>query len=175
MIFDAVIFFILALMVAFVVGVAVFYLVPLLFGAPFEPSTDEDLKNAEQLLKPRRKEKLADLGSGTGKVLIYFAKRGLECHGFETNPFLVLYSRWLIRRHNLQERAFVHWKNFWKANLGEFDIIFSFQIGYIMPALEKKLQREVKRQVRVVSNNWKFRDAQLKKKLGRVYLYEFFE
>ena len=145
------------------------------FGAPFQPISNKALKRMTELAKIKKGDKVADLGSGNGKIVIEFAKRGAEVHGFEINPLLVLWSRHRIRNLGLENRAFVHWKNFMRANLSSFNMITSFQISYIMPELEKKLQRELKKGSKVISDTWKFPSWIPKKKLsyglGNVYLY----
>ena len=111
------------------------------FGAPFQPSSDKAVKQMLELAKVRKKDKAADLGSGNGKIVIAFAQKGAEAHGYEINPLLVWISRSRIRRMHLQKKAFIHWGNFMKANLSKFNIVTSFQINFIMPGLEKKLKK----------------------------------
>lgn len=142
------------------------------FGAPFQPSSNKALKEILTLAKVKRGDKIADLGSGNGKIIIEFAKRGAEAHGFEINPLLVWLSRWRIRKLGLQKKAFVHWKNFMRADLSKFSIITSFQISYIMPGLESKLKKELKRGSKIISNTWKFPNWKPKKTIGHVYLYK---
>jgi 16S rRNA A1518/A1519 N6-dimethyltransferase RsmA/KsgA/DIM1 with predicted DNA glycosylase/AP lyase activity len=140
------------------------------FGAPFQPSSDKELKEILELAKPNKKQKMVDLGSGNGKVIIEFAKRGIEAHGYEINPLLVWLSRAKIKKLGLK-KAFIHGGNFMNANLSKFNIITSFQISYIMPGLEKKLKKELKPRAKVISNTWKFPNWKPKRKLGHVYLY----
>lgn len=141
------------------------------FGAPFQPSSDKELREIMALAKPNKKQKMADLGSGNGKIVIEFAKRGVEAHGYEINPLLVWLSRAKIKRLGL-EKAFIHGGNFMNANLSKFNVITSFQISYIMPGLEKKLKKELKPNARIISNTWKFPNWKPRRKLGHVYLYK---
>ncbi len=141
------------------------------FGAPFQPSSNKATNEILELAKVKKGQKTADLGSGNGKIVIEFAKRGAEAHGFEINPLLVLWSRHKIKNLGLKN-AFIHWKNFMKQDFSDFDIVTSFQISYVMPELEKKLQRELKPKSKVISNTWKFPTWKPKRKLGIVYLYE---
>ena len=141
------------------------------FGAPFQPSSNKELKEIIKLAKVKRGDKVADLGSGNGKIVIEFAKRGIESHGYEINPLLVWISRMRIKNMHLQNKAFIHSRNFMNANLSKFNIITSFQISYIMPGLEKKLKKELKPRAKVISNTWKFPHWKPKKKIGHVYLY----
>lgn len=142
-----------------------------LFGAPFQPSSNNALRDIIKLAKAKKGDKMADLGSGNAKILIEFAKHGIEAHGYEINPLLVWLSRARIKKMHLQKKAFIHGRNFMNANLSKFNIITSFQISYMMPGLEKKLKRELKKGSKVISNTWRFPNWKPKKTIGHVYLY----
>lgn len=117
---------------------------------------------------------MADLGSGNGKLVIEFAKKGAIVTGFEINPLLVWISRRKIRKLGLQKNAQIRQENFWNADISGFDLISVFQIGFIMGNLEKKLKEEHKRKgMRVVSNTWTFPGKKPEKKEGNVFLYKF--
>jgi|TARA_Y100000310_G_scaffold107162_2_gene105615 protein-L-isoaspartate O-methyltransferase len=124
--------------------------------------------------KIKKTEKVADLGSGNGKIVVEFAKLPAvkEVHGFEINPFLVWFSRRKIKKLGLQDKAFIHLKNFWNEDLSEYGVISIFQVVFIMKKLERKLKRELKKGSRIVSNTWKFPNLKIKKHEGKAYLYE---
>ena len=145
----------------------------LFFGAPFDPSSSKSLRKMIKLAKVKKGDKVADLGSGNGKVVIAFAKlpKVKEVHGFEINPFLVLFSRMRIRKLGLEHKAKIHWRNFWTQNLRDFDVITVFQIHYVMEKLGNKLKKELNKNARIVSNLWKFPNLKLKKADGEVRLY----
>jgi cyclopropane fatty-acyl-phospholipid synthase-like methyltransferase len=164
------------MIIYFIIGVILLLIVLLwassfLFGAPFQPSSNKALRNMIELSNVKKGEKIADLGSGDGKIVIEFAKLGSEAHGFEINPILVWISRMRIKRLKLQDTAFIHQKNFFKQDFSGFDIITSFQFIHFMPELEDKLKKELKKEARVISNTWKFPNWKYKKRLGDVYLY----
>lgn len=169
---ELMIYLLLSLAVAYVLWVFVFIVWPLVMGASYEVTKDEKMKKMVEFARVKKGERIAELGSGNGKLVIEFAKKGAEVHGFEINPFLVLLSRVKIQRAGLRGKAFVHWKNFWRVDLGEFDVVLAFQVGYVMGVLERKLKREAKKKIRVVSNNWKFPNLKLLKKDEKVYYYE---
>lgn len=164
--FDGLLIIIIILLLIFAIWISSCF-----FGAPFQSSSNKELKEILVLAKPNKKQKIADLGSGNGKIVIEFAKRGIEAHGYEINPLLVWLSRRRIKNLGLQKKAFIHGGNFMNTNLSKFNVITSFQISYIMPGLEKKLKRELKKGSKVISNTWKFPNWKPKKKLGHVYLY----
>ena len=124
-----------------------------------------------ELAEVKSNEIAADLGSGDGRLVIALAKRGLEAHGYEINPFLVLISRRKIRKLGLKNKAFVHFKSFWQTDLSAYDIITIFGIGFAMEKLEKKLQKELRSGARVVSNAFIFPNWKPRKKKDTAFLY----
>ena len=150
-----------------------FLFLPLAFGAPFQPSSKKRVRIITEIAKIKEGERVAELGSGNGKLVIALAKTGAEVHGYEINPVLILWSRWKIKKLGLEKKAFVHWKNFWKVDLKKFDVIILFQVYYIMRKLGNKIKKEAKKGTRVVSNTWKFPGKKPVKKISHVYLYKF--
>jgi len=156
-------------------------------GAPYVASSDEKVEKAITLAGVAPGMKVVDLGSGDGRVVIELAKRGCVAYGYEINPFLVLRSRYRIKKAGLQGKAFVCWKNFWKKDLSSFDLIFVYGISPIMKGLDKKLRRELKPGTKIISvtyplPNWEHRESAVssaysppswknKSKHDTIYLY----
>ncbi|MBS3072421.1 methyltransferase domain-containing protein [Candidatus Pacearchaeota archaeon] len=153
-----------------IISISLLLLVPLIIGAPFEPSKDDKIKTILKLASPQKKDKIVDLGSGDGRIVIAFAEKGYEAHGYEINPWLVLYSI-IIARVKGAKNAHFHLGNFWNKNLSKFNIVTLFQIGYIMPKLEKKIEKECKSRTKIVSNKWTFPNINPKKIENNVKLY----
>lgn len=152
------------------VGVGVF-LLTIIFGAPYVPSGDDYVRKMIELATVKSGEIVVDLGSGNGKVVIALAKLGVETHGYEINPFLVLLSRKNIKKAGLNGHAFIHWKNFWHADFSRYDVVFVFGITGIMGKLEKKLRKELKLGARVVCNAFTFPNWKPTEESDGVYLY----
>lgn len=159
----------------FIFYALIFIIIPLFVGASYEGTKISTMKKMIEFADVKNGERVVDLGSGDGRLLIAFAERGVEAHGYEINPFLVLYSRRKIRKRGLQTRALVHWKNFWKVDLSKFNVVTIFQVGYVMEKLERKLRRELHAGSRIVSNNWWFPTLKPKKIVNektKIYFYE---
>jgi len=149
-----------------------FFLIPFFYGAPYEPSRGKALSNIIKFVDPKKGDKIAELGSGDARVCIELAQKGAEVHGFEINPFLVWISRRKIRNLGLQNRIKIYWKSFWKKDLSEYNKIVMFQFNTIANKLSKKFKKELKPKSIIVSHWWKLPRWEIKKKVGRVYLYE---
>ncbi len=124
-----------------------------------------------KLLKLKKGEKLVDLGSGDGRIVIAFAKLGIEAHGYEINPMLVAWSRFKIRQLSLQNKAFIHFKSYWSENLREFDAVTVYGIAHMMGRLEKKLVKELKPKSKIVSNYFELPKLKSIKQENKVWLY----
>lgn len=125
-------------------------------GAPYVPTHDKTMKKMVMLLNIKLGEKAVDLGSGDGKIVIALAQAGAEAHGYEINPFLVLWSKRNIKKAGFAGKAFIHWKSFWGADFSSFQVVTIYGITYVMKRLEKKLQKELKHGSRVASNAFTF-------------------
>jgi len=149
---------VLVLSIAIVIGgiLCIFTFLGFLAGLPYVPTKYKTLEKIIELAHVQPGEKVADLGSGDGRILIEFAKQGIEAHGFEINPFLVWHSRKQIKVRQLQDKAFVHYKNFWKQDFSQYDIIVIYGIGYIMKKLEEKFAKELKPGARIISSAFEF-------------------
>jgi hypothetical protein len=159
------------ILIPIIIVLSFFYIIPWLFGAPFEPTHEKKLKKILKLANVKKGEKIAELGSGDGRIVIAFAQKGAEAHGFEINPFLVFLSRRKIKKLGLTGKAFIHWKNFWKADLSKYDKIILFQFSIIMGQLENKLKKELKPNAKVISYYWKFPKWKYANRIENIFLY----
>lgn len=143
-------------------------------GAPYMPSTDRRAGLMVDALRLKKGDKAADLGSGNGLMLIEMAKRGIEAHGFEINPYLVLFSRWKIARARLSDKAIVHWRDFWSEDLSEYKGLTVYLLPHITKRLEPKLKREMKKGSRVVVETWKLPKLKPERVIENyVFVYKF--
>uniref|UniRef100_UPI00358FA626 ATP synthase subunit C lysine N-methyltransferase-like n=1 Tax=Myxine glutinosa TaxID=7769 RepID=UPI00358FA626 len=138
-------------------AVAVPFVLPALRAVclPFVPATDKQLANVLSLLRGRR-GRLADIGSGDGRIVIAAAKHGFQATGFELNPWLVWYSRFRAYHQGVQSRARFHKVDLWKVNFAEYDNIVIFGVPQMMKDLARKLEGELKSGTRVVACRFPF-------------------
>jgi hypothetical protein len=150
----------------------IFIIIPFIFGASYEGSKPDVIQKMIKYSKAKKDDKIADLGSGDGRIVIAFAEKGIEAHGYEVNPLLVLWSRRKIKQKGLEKKAFIHWQNFWNVDLSKFNVINVFQISFIMKKLESKLERELPAGARIISNTWEFPSMVCLEKDNDVFVYQ---
>jgi 16S rRNA A1518/A1519 N6-dimethyltransferase RsmA/KsgA/DIM1 with predicted DNA glycosylase/AP lyase activity len=155
-------------LLALTIILSIFYILPRLFGATFQSTKKDKVEKMVLLADPKPNDIAVDLGSGDGRLVEALAKKGIEAHGFEINPLLVLYSRYRLRK---LKNAKIYWKNFWTADLSRYNIIMFFQTGKVMPALKKKIQKESSKS-KVVSYYWRFPKQKPLDFIEDVYLYK---
>ena len=123
------------------------------------------------LAKPQVGEKMIDLGSGDGRIVMEFAKLGLESHGYEINTELALLSESKILEANLDTKSFIHIADFWNEDLASYDIVVIYGMTSIMKLLEEKLQKELKPGARVLSAIFHFPNWERAHEQDNVSLY----
>lgn len=158
------------------IAVIVFLLLLIIFsvwvGAIYVPSTDWVVADMIALAAIQKGETVVDLGSGNGKIVIALAKKDIEAHGYEINPFLVLWSWVLIWKAGVWGKAHVHWGNIFSVEVKRFDVIMVFVVPYIMAKLEKKLQEECNAGTRIIVETFPFPNWKPVKKDNSIFLYK---
>lgn len=143
-----------------------------LFHGPYFAGTSPDrISSIKKLAEIKKGDKVVDLGSGDGRVLIALAKQGADATGLELNPWLVNKSEKRIKRAKLSDRINIKQTNFWQYGLSQYDVIVIYGIGYIMERLEKKLKQEVKPDARIISIYFQFPNLEPVKTDNEVHLY----
>jgi cyclopropane fatty-acyl-phospholipid synthase-like methyltransferase len=123
-----------------------------------------------ELAQVKPGEKGADLGSGDGRIVIAFAKAGVEMHGYEINDQLRKLSEEHIK-HETLTNTFIYNIDFWEENLSSYNIICCYPMPTIMGRLEKKLQNELRPSARVLLNYFPFLHWKEKAKKDNIFLY----
>jgi precorrin-6B methylase 2 len=148
-----------------------FYIFPMYRGAVYVPSKPEAISAMLSLAGLKPGMKVADLGCGDGRVLVAFAQKGIEAHGYEVNPLLVWRAKRAIHKAGVKKLAFVHLKSYWDVDLSDYDVVTVYGITYIMESLEDKLRSELGPGAKVLSNYFKFPNWKSNKTINGVYRY----
>jgi len=101
-------------------------------------------------------DKVADLGSGDGRIAVEFGKQGALVTGFELDSGLVLKSQETIKDLMLEANVKILQQDFWNVDLSPFKIITVYPMPDIMLPLEQKLQKELKKGAVVLTNYYPF-------------------
>lgn len=141
-------------------------------GALYVPTHQAKVEKMAELATARPGMKTLDLGSGDGRIVIAMARAGALAVGYEVNPILYFWSRHKIKKLGLEARAKIYFKNFWRADFSQFDVITVFGINYIMGRLEQKLAREAKSGTRVISYAFSFPTWKYSQKIGAILIYD---
>lgn len=154
-----------------VIGFALL-IVSVLYGAVYVPSVDWVVEEMIALAQVKKGEKVVDLGSGNGKVLIAMAQKGAIAHGYEINPLLVIWSVFCIWKAGVWGKAYPHFGSFFHADLSSYDVITIFLVPYIMSAVEQKVMESAKKGSRILVETFPFPHLMPIKKEKSVYLYK---
>jgi hypothetical protein len=121
-------------------------------GAMFHPSASIRVRTFLDGVPMAHDELLIDMGCGDGRVLSAAHKRyGVRAIGYEVNPVAYL----LAKLRTMSKRGVaVRWKNFWKADVGEADVLFCYLFPDVMEKVARKLESELHPGTRVVSGNF---------------------
>lgn len=120
-------------------------------AAPWYPTWSRDIERFLRLAEIKPGQKFYDLGCGDGKLVFAAAGAGAEAVGFELSllPYLLAISRsWYVKN------AKIAFKDFWKADLSDADIVYLFLTPGANPRAKQKLEKELKRSVRVIAYTW---------------------
>ncbi|MBI3859577.1 MAG: class I SAM-dependent methyltransferase [Thaumarchaeota archaeon] len=119
---------------------------------PFVPIPEDVIPVMLRLASLKPDEKLVDLGSGDGRILVVAARDfGAKATGAEVRRDLVLSSRKLIRSLGLAGRAKVVRRRFRDVSLRSADVVALYLSGYALTLLKPKFRRELKDGARVVT------------------------
>ena len=148
-----------------------------IFGAPYVPSRNEEIKKAFKNLYPLGKnDLLIDLGSGDGKVLIAANKFGAKSIGIELNPILVAISRWRTRRIN---NAKVFCRDFFLYDFpSETTVVYVFGDGRDMPRIVRHIEKQavkIGHPIYLISHAFKAKGYNAEKTHRAYYLYRIKE
>ena len=150
-----------------------------ILAAPWIPVWKKDIKRLLDLAQIKPGETLYDLGAGDGRIVIMAAKEyNAIAVGYEiaSLPYFLAYIKILVL--GLRGKASFRYRNFFKADLSQADIIVTFLTPPAMEKLKPKFERELKPGARVVSYAFSIKGWEPKqkskpnKKTTAIYFYQ---
>ena len=160
--------------ILFIIAIAVIFLFAnvLLHGAPFLPTLSRRLDDALDLLDLEPGQTMLELGSGDGRLLRAAAKRGINGVGYELNPLLVFYSKFVCWKYRKNIR--IYWGNYWQLEWPEADGIYTFLLNPFMEKLDNEITQYANgHRIKLVSFAFKIPNKKPKKEINGMYLYEY--
>lgn len=142
-----------------------------LLGAPYLPSWRRDTEDLLDIAQLQPGQKLLDLGSGDGRILLAAAARGISAVGYEINPLLYLYSRWRCWRYRRLIK--IKLADFWREDWPSVEVIYVFLIKRYMTKLDRKLKQELQQSTKVVSYIYPIPGQTPTKTTRNAYLYNY--
>jgi len=151
------------------------FIIPVLSGLPWLPTTPGRVRRALELARVQPGELVYDLGSGDGRVLITAARDfGARAVGIEISPLHCLVSRFLALANGLNQRVSVRLGDFYSADLRDADVVFAFMTSRQALRLQPTLPARLKPGARLVTISFDF-DGWLPTSIDRenlIFLYE---
>lgn len=150
------------------------FLLPLIYGGgPFVPSSNKIVKQMIDLAHITGDDRVADLGSGDGRMLIAAAQAGAKSVvGYEIHPGLVVVSRLWARKKKLQGKIQTIKQSFWKADVHDVTVVLLYQLPDSMTKLGDKLKDELPSGARIVSHAFPITNWEPVSHVGKLYLYK---
>jgi hypothetical protein len=123
-------------------------------AAPWLPMFARDVQRAAELAAFKPGEKFFDLGAGDGRILLAASALGAQAEGFEISLLPYLIAKFKIIFSREKNRPKIFFRDFWKINLGEADVVFVFLLPRIMEKLKTKMEKELKPGTRIICYTW---------------------
>lgn len=159
--------------------VIVFFIL-LLTGVPFVKTPKKVLEKIFDEVKIKQADKVYDLGCGDASFLMEAEKKfGCQTVGFELSPWAYFLAKLSVFLYHSKAKVF--YKNFYKENLADADVIFCFLLDSVMPKVQKLLEKQLKKGARVISFAFPIREWQPtkvidpstdRKKYSKIYIYQ---
>ena len=145
-------------LIAFALSILIFLiillwaLIPALYGLPPVPTKPDRIRKALQLANLQPNEVLYDLGAGDGRVLFIAAREfRAKAIGIEVGPIQCMLIWLRIVASGIGNQIQVKWANFYNADLHEADVVFVYATSKEIMKLAPHLQKQLKKDARVVS------------------------
>lgn len=116
--------------------------------------------------------KVADMGAGDGEALVAMVNKGAVWgEGWEIEPWYYLKAQVGIWKARRQGAVKVRFGDMWKAHLGDFDLVYVYQLPRYAKKFGRKCKQEMKKGAVVVANTYPLVGLGESKRDGEMYVY----
>jgi ubiquinone/menaquinone biosynthesis C-methylase UbiE len=150
--------------------------------APYVPSPQPIVEKMLEAAGVRPNERVFDLGSGDGRVLITAAKKfRARSVGVEISPKLVDKANQRIKDEGLEDRCEVIKGDLRDVDLSEADVVVLYLLTSTNELLRPNLEKSLRQGARVVSHEFEIREWNPSKvvqveahgRIHNIFVYEF--
>ncbi len=134
-------------------------------GAPYVPTDPKTVQSMIQLAEIVPGERVIDLGCGDGRLIQAAQAAGAKAKGYEVSLYLFILGRFI---KNLD----VRFKDLWKVDVSEADVIFCYLNPRTLARFEQELWPQCKPGCRVILNTFALPHVNPTKKVGTIYRYD---
>ena len=139
------------LVLIFFILLAAMVIVPVFFGAPWHPLSDENINRIIKFADLQPGETFYDLGSGDGRVLIAASSNQcLRGVGVEIDPIKVWLSRYFIIAAKLTNKIRIHRGNMFDFDVSEADVIYLYLTHQALDRLFPEILDRMKPSARII-------------------------
>lgn len=166
-----VLFLNLLLMLALVIG--------FFHKVPYVPSSRGQIRKMIDAADIKEGEHIADLGCGDGKILFMAEKysKGASFTGYEIAPMPIAF--FYLKKLFNRSKASLKTMDFMKEDFSKYSVVFLYLLPEVMDKMLPKLEKELPKGARVISNVFTFKNKvpakviDADKKMHSVNLYTF--
>lgn len=139
------------------------------YTEPHVPVPEDVIPRMLELARVKPGEKVFDLGSGDGRIVIAAAKDfDAKSVGVEIRRRLVKECRRRVKEMELSNQVRISCRNFKKVSLREADVLATYLSSYTLNLLAPKFASELRKGVRIVNFDYPILD----RKPARVLRYK---
>ncbi|GIK87709.1 MAG: methyltransferase [Betaproteobacteria bacterium] len=121
---------------------------------PYVTTPDNVVRAMLDLAGVRAGERLLDLGSGDGRIVVAAARRGAVAHGVEIDPRLVAASRENARAAGLEARATFAAQDLFETDYAGTDVVTMYLLPDVNARLAPRLYATLRPGARIVSHDY---------------------
>ena len=127
--------------------------------APYYPTPETIVDKMLELGELKAGEKMFDLGSGDGRIVIMAAQKyHADATGIEMDKDLFKQSMDKIRSLGLEKTARIIHGDIFKQNYGSADLITVYLLPTSNDKIRPMLEKQLKKGTRIVSHDFEFKD-----------------
>jgi len=161
---------ILIMLVVIALGIfGIILIVSAIIGVPFVPTKKDVALKMIKLAEIKPGTKIIDLGSGAGRLLFLAEKLGATAVGYELNPFLTLWTKFVAKLKN--KKIKIYTRSIYDADLSDADVVFTYLMPGPMKKLADKLYSELKPGAKIITNSFSIPNKKPIKKSGEIMVY----